>query len=204
MIDREALASTLCQQKYKAAKILCRRCGAVGTPYFYFINIQHPVMRALWQQYKRSLHIPQPVPASDEERLRFEVGLPLYGDELGADITPIMAGLGFFVKLDKDEFIGKDAVAKQKAEGAPMKLVGLELEGKAIPRHGYDVLNAEGDTVGSVTTGYHAISVDKSIAMAFVKPQYAALDTPLSVRIRKKTFPAVVVKKKFYKKSYKK
>ena len=75
MIDREALASTLCQQKYKAAKILCRRCGAVGTPYFYFINIQHPVMRALWQQYKRSLHIPQPVPASDEERLRFEVGL---------------------------------------------------------------------------------------------------------------------------------
>ena len=85
-----------------------------------------------------------------------------------------------------------------------MKLVGLELEGKAIPRHGYDVLNAEGDTVGSVTTGYRAISVDKSIAMAFVKPQYAALDTPLSVRIRKKTFPAVVVKKKFYKKSYKK
>ena len=132
------------------------------------------------------------------------MGLPLYGDELSADITPIMAGLGFFVKLDKDEFIGKDAVAKQKAEGAPMKLVGLELEGKAIPRHGYDVLNAEGDTVGSVTTGYHAISVDKSIAMAFVKPQYAALDTPLSVRIRKKTFPAVVVKKKFYKKSYKK
>ena len=75
MIDREALASTLCQQKYKAAKILCRRCGTVGMPYFYFINIQHPVMRALWQQYKRSLRIPQPVPASDEECLRFEVGL---------------------------------------------------------------------------------------------------------------------------------
>ncbi len=138
------------------------------------------------------------------DTLRFEVGLPLYGDELGDDITPLEAGLGIFVKLDKDEFIGKDAIAKQKAEGVARKLVGLELEDRAIPRHGYEVLNENDEVVGTVTTGYHAISVDKSIAMALVDASYAALDTPLKVRIRRKVFPCKVVKKKFYKKSYKK
>ena len=88
------------------------------------------------------------------DTLRFEVGLPLYGDELSQDITPIMAGLGIFVKLDKEEFIGKDALAKQKAEGAPKKLVGIELADKAIPRHGYAVLK-DGQPIGEVTTGYH-------------------------------------------------
>ena len=187
--------------EYDGETIIVSRTGYTGEDGFE-IYASHKTIVKMWDLLMEAGV--QPCGLGCRDTLRFEVGLPLYGDELGADITPIMAGLGFFVKLDKDEFIGKDAVAKQKAEGAPMKLVGLELEGKAIPRHGYDVLNAEGDTVGSVTTGYHAISVDKSIAMAFVKPQYAALDTPLSVRIRKKTFPAVVVKKKFYKKSYKK
>ena len=81
------------------------------------------------------------------DTLRFEVGLPLYGDELSADITPIMAGLGIFVKLDKDEFIGKEALAKQKAEGPAKKLVGVELKDKAIPRHGYAVLK-DGQPIG--------------------------------------------------------
>ena len=68
--------------------------------------------------------------------MRFEVGLPLYGDELSEEITPIMAGLGMFVKLDKTEFIGKEVLAKQKSEGPAKKLVGIELFDKAIPRHG--------------------------------------------------------------------
>lgn len=146
----------------------------------------------------------QPCGLGCRDTLRFEVGLPLYGDELSADISPVMAGLSIFVKLDKEEFIGKDAVAKQKAEGVPAKLVGIELEGKAIPRHGYEVLSEDGEVIGEITTGYHAISVDKSVAFALVKPEYGKLDTKVAVRIRKKTFPAVVVKKKFYKKSYKK
>ena len=97
-------------------------------------------------------------------------------------------------------------MARQKAEGVARKLVGLELADKAIPRHGYEVVAADDDNhvVGIVTTGYHGISVDKSIAMALVDSQYAALDTPLRVHIRKKFFPATVVKKKFFKKSYKK
>ena len=137
------------------------------------------------------------------DTLRFEVGLPLYGDELSADITPIMAGLGIFVKLDKPEFIGKEALAKQKAEGAPKKIVGIELRDKAIPRHGYTVLK-DGQPIGEVTTGYHTISTDKSVCMALVDAQYAALGTGVDIQIRKKVFPGVVCKKKFYDKHYKK
>ena len=137
------------------------------------------------------------------DTLRFEVGLPLYGDELSADITPIMAGLSMFVKLDKEEFIGKEALARQKAEGPQQKLVGIELSDKAIPRHGYAVLK-DGATIGEVTTGYHAISIDKSVCMALIDSQYAKLDTEVEVQIRKKVFPGKVVKKQFYQKNYKK
>ena len=138
------------------------------------------------------------------DTLRFEVGLPLYGDELSADITPIMAGLGIFVKLDKDEFIGKEALAKQKADGPAKKIVGIELADKAIPRHGYTVLNMAGEPIGEVTTGYHTISTDKSVCMALIDTPYAKLDTEVQIQIRKKVFPGKVVKKQFYHKNYKK
>ena len=138
------------------------------------------------------------------DTLRFEVGLPLYGDELSADITPIMAGLGIFVKLDKDEFIGKEALAKQKADGPAKKIVGIELADKAIPRHGYTVLNMEGEPIGEVTTGYHTISTDKSVCMALIDTPYAKLDTEVQIQIRKKVFTGKVVKKQFYHKNYKK
>ena len=137
------------------------------------------------------------------DTLRFEVGLPLYGDELSEHITPIMAGLGIFVKLDKEEFIGREALARQKADGVPKKLVGIELKDKAIPRHGYTVLK-DGQPIGEVTTGYHTISTDKSVCMALVDARQAALGTEVEVQIRKKTFAGVVCKKRFYEKHYKK
>jgi len=137
------------------------------------------------------------------DTLRFEVGLPLYGDELSADITPIMAGLGIFVKLDKPEFIGRDALTRQKAAGPQKKLVGIELQDKAIPRHGYAVLK-DGQPIGEVTTGYHTISTDKSVCMALIDASCAALGTEVEIQIRKKTFPGVVCKKRFYDKHYKK
>ena len=139
------------------------------------------------------------------DTLRFEVGLPLYGDELSQDISPVMAGLSMFCKLDKEGgFIGRDALLRQKTEGVERRVVGIELADKAIPRHGYTVLSAEGEPVGEVTTGYHCLSVDKSVCMALVDSRYAKLGTPLQVQIRKKVFPGTVVKKQFYNKSYKK
>ncbi len=137
------------------------------------------------------------------DTLRFEVGLPLYGDELSPDITPIMAGLGMFVKLDKDEFIGKEALAQQKRDGVKQKIVGIELHDKAIPRHGYSVL-CNGRSVGEVTTGYHSISIDKSVCMALIDVSCAAIGTEVEIQIRKKTFPGTVCKKRFYEKHYKK
>lgn len=138
------------------------------------------------------------------DTLRFEAGLPLYGDELSDTITPIEAGLGMFCKLDKEEFIGKDVVAKQKTEGTERKLVGIELEDKAIPRATYPVETEDGTQVGVVTTGYHSISLEKSICFAMVHTAYSKLDTPLWIRIRKKVFPGKVVKKRFYQTNYKK
>ena len=180
--------------------IIVSRTGYTGEDGFEIYG-SHATIQNMWDKLIEAGV--QPCGLGCRDTLRFEVGLPLYGDELSEKISPIMAGLGFFVKLDKEEFIGKEACAEQKANGVTRKLVGLELEGRAIPRHGYPVLAGD-EVVGEVTTGYHGISVDKSIAMALVDTRYAALDTPLSVQIRKKTFPAVVVKKKFYKKSYKK
>lgn len=138
------------------------------------------------------------------DTLRFEAGLPLYGDELSADITPVEAGLSMFCKLDKEEFIGKDAIADQKANGCPKKLVGIEIHDKAIPRAGYPVELEDGTEVGVVTTGYHSISLDRSICFALVRSEYSKLGTPLSIRIRKKVFPGEVIKKRFYQTNYKK
>ena len=137
------------------------------------------------------------------DTLRFEVGLPLYGDELSPEISPIMAGLGMFVKFDKAEFIGREALLKQKTNGVERKLVGIELQDRAIPRHGYTVLK-DGQAIGEVTTGYHTLSTDKSVCMALIDSQYAKLGTEVEIQIRKKVFPGVVVKKQFYNKSYKK
>jgi len=145
----------------------------------------------------------QPCGLGCRDTLRFEVGLPLYGDELSEDISPIEASLSMFVKLDKPEFIGKEALAAQKAEGVRRRIVGLELEGNAIPRHGYPV-EVNGEQVGEITTGYRSISTGKSVAMAMINKPYDKLGTEVEVRIRKKTFPAKVVKKRFYDKNYKK
>ena len=145
----------------------------------------------------------QPCGLGCRDTLRFEAGLPLYGDELSAEISPVMAGLGMFCKYDKD-FIGKEALLAQKAGEVARKVVGIEIEDKAIPRAGYPVELEDGTEVGVVTTGYHSISLDKSICFALVDKAYAALDTPLCIRIRKKVFPGKVVKKRFYQTNYKK
>ena len=181
--------------------IYLSRTGYTGEDGFE-IYASHEFIRRAWDKLIASGRC-KPCGLGCRDTLRFEVGLPLYGDELSKDISPIMAGLGFFVKLDKEEFIGKESLLRQKTEGVEKKVVGIELADKAIPRHGYTVLK-DGEPVGEVTTGYHCISVDKSVCMALVKAEYAKLGTALDIQIRKKIFPGTVVKKKFYEKHYKK
>lgn len=146
----------------------------------------------------------QPCGLGCRDTLRFEAGLPLYGDELTQDITPVEAALSMFCKLDKEEFIGKDVVAAQKANGVARKSVGLEINGPAIARHGYEVLDKDGNVIGNVTTGYRSITLGRNLAMAMLDTRFAKLGTEVAVRVRRKVFPAVVVKKRFYTPNYKK
>lgn len=181
--------------------IIISRTGYTGEDGFE-IYASHKFICEQWDKLLASGQC-KPCGLGCRDTLRFEVGLPLYGDELSKDITPIMAGLSMFCKLDKPEFIGREALAKQKAEGPTRKIVGIELNDRAIPRHGYKVLY-EGEVIGEVTTGYHTISTDKSVCMALIDAKYTKLGTKLEIQIRKKTFSGIVVKKRFYDKHYKK
>lgn len=184
------------------AHILVSRTGYTGEDGFE-IYAPAEAITGMWDALMESGRA-TPCGLGCRDTLRFEVGLPLYGDELADDITPVEASLSMFVKLDKPQFIGRDIVARQKAEGPSRRIVGLEVLDRAIPRHGYEVLTPDGRVVGHITTGYRGISVDKSIAMAMVDAGCAANGTELQVQIRRKRFPAVVTSRKFYKKSYKK
>ena len=180
--------------------IIISRTGYTGEDGFE-IYASHAFTNEVWDKLVGSGEV-KPCGLGCRDTLRFEVGLPLYGDELTDEITPLEAGLGMFAKLDKD-FIGRDALVAQKAEGLKRKIVGIELKDKAIPRHGYPV-EVDGKVIGEVTTGYNSISTGKSVCMAMLDIDYTKLDTEVEVRIRKKVFPGVVTKKRFYDKNYKK
>ena len=200
-IECSELAFYTCKEAEVAGEtIIISRTGYTGEDGFE-IYASHAFTNEVWDKLVGSGEV-KPCGLGCRDTLRFEVGLPLYGDELTDEITPLEAGLGMFAKLDK-EFIGRDALAAQKAEGLKRKIVGIELKDKAIPRHGYEV-EADGKVIGVVTTGYNSISTGKSVCMAMVDIEYSKLDTEVAVRIRKKVFPGVVTKKRFYDKNYKK
>ena len=187
--------------EYEGETIIISRTGYTGEDGFELYG-SHGFTNSVWDKLVSSGEV-LPCGLGCRDTLRFEVGLPLYGDELTDEITPLEAGLGIFVKLEKCDFIGKEALAQQKAEGLKRKIVGIELADKAIPRHGYDV-EADGKVIGSVTTGYNSISTGKSVCMALIDAEYSKLGTEVAVRIRKKVFPGTVTKKRFYDKNYKK
>ncbi|QPA30037.1 glycine cleavage system aminomethyltransferase GcvT [Thermaerobacillus caldiproteolyticus] len=135
------------------------------------------------------------------DTLRFEATLPLYGQELSKDITPIEAGLGFAVKTNKEvDFIGKDVLKKQKEEGTLRKLVGIEMIDKGIPRHGYQVFSRD-EEIGVITTGTQSPTLKKNIGLALIKTEFSTLDTEVEVDIRGRRLKAKVVETPFYKRA---
>lgn len=136
------------------------------------------------------------------DTLRFEAGLPLYGNELNHDISPLEAGLGFFVKLDKP-FIGRDQLVAQKEEGLKRKTVGFEMVDRGIPRHGYDVA-VDGKVIGQVSTGYTSPTLGRTIGYALIDAAFSEIGTEFDVLIRNKAAKAKIVNKRFYTKKYKK
>ena len=137
------------------------------------------------------------------DTLRFEVALPLYGNEISKDISPLEAGLGFFVKLNKPNFIGREALIKQKEKGLTRKTIGFQMKEKGIPRHGYEV-TVKGEKIGFVTTGYFSPSLRQSIGIAIIDAKHAELGNSIDILIRNKPVKAEVISKKFYNKNYKK
>lgn len=137
------------------------------------------------------------------DTLRAEVNLPLYGHEISEEISPIEGGLGIFVKLNKENFLGKDALISLKSQETQRKLVAFEMQGKGMIRGGYEI-EADDKVIGVVTTGLKSPTLDKFIGMAIIDSNYAKAGTEIGVKIRKKLVSAVIVRRPFYKKQYKK
>jgi aminomethyltransferase len=131
------------------------------------------------------------------DTLRLEMKMALYGNDIDQTTTPVEAGLSWIVNFDKD-FIGRDVIVKQRDEKPKRRLVCLELEGKAFPRHGYDIVDS-GQPVGKVTSGTFSPSLQKPIAMGYVPLDKSKVGSNVDIAIRDKTYPAEVVKPPFYK-----
>jgi aminomethyltransferase len=132
------------------------------------------------------------------DTLRLEAALHLYGHELDDETSPLEAGLGWSVKLNKDKFVGRERLIELKERGFVKQLVCLAAEGKALPRQGY-LVKADGEAIGQVTSGSQGIFVGFPIAMAYVPPEYSKIGTDLAVEIRGADIKAKVVQRPFYK-----
>ncbi|WLR43908.1 glycine cleavage system aminomethyltransferase GcvT [Bacillus carboniphilus] len=155
---------------------------------------------ALWKDLLQNEHV-VPCGLGARDTLRFEANLALYGQELSKIISPIEAGIGFAVKVDKSiAFIGQEVLKKQKKEGPPRKLVGIEMVGKGIPRHGYSVW-VDNHLAGEVTSGTQSPTLGKNVGLAILEKEFTDLGQELEVEIRKKRVKAVVVKTPFYKRT---
>ena len=143
-----------------------------------------------------------PIGLAARDTLRLEAKLPLYGNDLDDDHTPLEAGLGWAVKLDKGNFLGRDALLAQKASGLERQLVGFTIDEslRSTARHGYGVME-NGAMVGVVTSGGPGISVKGAIGLAYVPTRLAAVGTELSIDCRGKSVAAKVVAGKFYKRA---
>jgi aminomethyltransferase len=130
--------------------------------------------------------------------LRLEMGYCLYGNDITKETTPLEAGLKWLVKMEKEDFIGKEALIKQKEEGITRKLVGMEFKGRAIPRHGYSIFK-DSEVVGEVTSGCHSPTLGYPIAMGYINKPFNKEGTKLEIRIRDKIIDGKIIRLPFWK-----
>jgi aminomethyltransferase len=138
----------------------------------------------------------KPIGLAARDTLRLEMGYCLYGNDIDDTTSPLEAGLGWITKFSKD-FTAKNILQKQKEEGIERKLVGFEMIDKGIPRHGYELKDQSSMPIGYVTSGTQSPSLGKAIGMGYVRVAFAAIDTPLYVKVRDKLLQAKVVKVPF-------
>lgn len=140
----------------------------------------------------------QPIGLGARDTLRLEKGFCLYGNDIDDTTSPIEAGLGWITKFnDRNNFVDKDRFLRQKEEGVSRRLRGFEMIDRGIPRHGYELFDAEGNKIGEVTSGTQSPCLNKGIGMAYVASEYAAFGTEIFVGVRNKMLKAQVVKMPF-------
>lgn len=140
----------------------------------------------------------KPIGLAARDTLRLEMGYCLYGNDIDDTTSPIEAGLGWITKFSKD-FVNSEELAKQKKYGVERKLVGFELDDRGIPRHGYDIVDGNGNIIGNVTSGTMSPSLKKGIGMGYVPKIFSKSGSKIYIQIRKKAIPATVVRPPFYK-----
>ena len=171
------------------------RTGYTGEDGFE-VMVDPDVGLELWRSLVTAGVIPAGLGARDT--LRLEAAMALYGQDIDDTTTPMEAGLGWLVHLDtKGDFIGRSILERQKAGGVQRRLVGLQMQGRNIARHAYQVLS-QGVVVGEVTSGTLSPTLGYPIALAYVPTELATVSQQLEVEIRGKAYPAVVVKRPFY------
>lgn len=145
----------------------------------------------------------QPVGLAARDSLRLEAAMPLYGHELDDSLTPLHAGLGRFMDMQKNDFIGRDALDAIKEAGGPdTKLVGFELLQRGpVARQGFPVLNADGNCIGTVTSGIFSPSLQKTVGLAYVNKEHSAVGDSISIDIRGRALPAQIIKRPFYRRN---
>ena len=142
----------------------------------------------------------KPVGLGARDTLRLEMGYCLYGNDLDDTTTPLEAGLGWITKFAENKpFVGREILEKMKAEGVSRKLCCFELVEKGIPRHGYEVVNAEDEVIGNVTSGTMSPVLKRGVGMGYLKPEYAKPGTEVYIKIRNRSLKANVVKPPFRK-----
>ena len=182
--------------------VLVSRTGYTGEDGFEIVGADEAIAQ-VWDLVlaKGQAFGVKPCGLGARDTLRTEVCYPLYGHELNEDTTPIEAGVGFYVALDKGEFIGRSVLAEQKATGVKKKCVAFKMtEKSAPPRPGYAIL-ANGAKVGEVVSGTQSPSLGLGIGMGYVPPESAKAGTALEIEIRSKRAPAVVLPKPIYRKN---
>lgn len=179
--------------RYRDTGCVVSRTGYTGEDGFE-VMVPNALAVTLWDDFVSRGAVPCGLGARDT--LRLEAAMPLYGHELGETINPIQAGLGWAVKLDKGEFVGREAI--RAADAAKPVRVGLEVEGKRAAREGSPLLDHDGKPAGAVTSGSFCPWLDKSLAMAYVRPELSSPGTPLDVDVRGATLHATVVPLPFY------
>jgi len=143
----------------------------------------------------------EPAGLGARDTLRLEMGFALYGNDITKETNPIEANLGWLTKLDKEDFVGKEAIAEVKEKGRSRKLTGFVIdEGRNVPRSGYKILDSDGNEIGFVTSGTQSISLNKGIGMGYIQVDHANEGEAIQIQIRKKEVSATVTKPPFYKK----